>query len=195
MPASVFLSFHFERDSARALQISTAPGLAEACSFRGVITRLDRMALERQGSDRLRRWIDAEIGAANIAVILVGGGTWSSPSVHYAIQRCRAAGLPMIAVYIHRLADSHTGLRDSKGQNPLDLHYLTGSRPPVYLSQICRTFDWVTDQGEQNLPAWIAEAAAQGDHPKAPAPRPGRGLASSRHVSEDWDPKAFVAEP
>lgn len=208
MQQRVFLSFNCDRDAARAIHIASPRGLFETCEWRGLLGRSEWMALERRGRGAVQRWIDAELSSSSVTVVLIGAETCVSPWVHHAIQRTRAEGKGMVGVRIHRLPDPRTGLCDYRGLNPFEINYVTGSVPPVFLNSLYPTYDWVGDAGERNVRAWI-DAAAVRANPcpasrtrslSAPAPERGRSLSqcafsSSRHVSEDWRPAAWRAEP
>ena len=102
----------------------------------------------------------------------------------------------MLGVRVHRLPDPRTGLCDYRGLNPLEINYVTGSAPPVFLNSLYPTYDWVADAGERNVQAWIQAALARANPSPAPRARPlsSCGFSSSRHVSEDWCPAAWRAE-
>jgi len=208
MPPRVFLSFNCDRDAARALHVAGPRGLFETCEWRGLLSRSGWTALERRGRAAVQHWIDAELSSSSVAVILIGGETCASPWVHYAIQRSRAEGKGMIGVRVHRLADPRTGLCDYRGLNPFEINYVTGSVPPVFLNALYPTYDWVADAGERNFRGWIDAAASRAVSSAAPGSRPTAerqpersrplsscAFASSRHVSDDWSPAAWRAEP
>ena len=196
MPPRVFLSFNCDRDAARALHVAGPRGLFETCEWRGLLSRPEWTLLERRGRAAVQRWIDAEISASSLTVVLIGGETCASPWVHHAIQRTRAEGKGMLGVRVHRLPDPRTGLCDYRGLNPLEINYVTGSAPPVFLNSLYPTYDWVADAGERNVQAWIQAALARANPSPAPRARPlsSCGFSSSRHVSEDWCPAAWRAE-
>lgn len=208
MPPRVFLSFNCDRDAARALHVAGSRGLFETCEWRGLLGRQEWAALERRGRASVQRWIDAELSACSATVVLIGGETCAWPWVHHAIQHTRAEGKGMIGVRVHRLPDPRTGLCDYRGLNPFEVNYVTGSAPPVFLNSLYPTYDWVADAGERNLRNWIEAAAARAVPSSAPKPRglgatvaerhrpvASCGFSSSRHVSEDWCPAAWRAEP
>lgn len=208
MPLRVFLSFNCDRDAGRALHIAGSRGQLETCEWRGVLSCSEWITLERRGRAAVQPWIDAELSSSSVAVVLIGGETCAAPWVHYAIQRSRAEGRGMIGVRVHRLADPRTGLCDYRGLSPFEINYVTGSVPPVFLNSLYPTYDWVADAGERNLGTWIAAAAARANPgngsrvPPLAAPSAERsramascGFSSSRHVSSDWCPSAWRAEP
>jgi hypothetical protein len=208
MPHRVFLSFNCDRDAARAVHVAGPRGLFETCEWRGLLGRPQWAALERCGRAAVQRWIDAEISSSFVAVVLIGAETCAAPWVHYAIQRCRSEGKGMLGVRVHRLADPRTGLCDYRGLSPFEINYVTGSAPPVFLNSLYPTYDWVADAGERNLRTWIDAAAARANPPNGSRARPlggpvaersrpvsSCGFSSSRHVSDDWRPAAWRAEP
>lgn len=208
MPSRVFLSFNCDRDAARAVHVASPRGPFETGEWRGLLARSEWAALERRGSAAVQRWFDAELGLSSVVVVLIGGETCGAPWVHYALQRGRALGKGMLGVRVHRLADPRTGLCDYRGPNPFEINYVTGTAPPVFLSSLYPTYDWVADAGERNLPGWIDAAAARANPSPASRVRPlavpfpdrsrplsSCAFSSSRHVGDDWSPAAWRAEP
>lgn len=64
----------------------------------------------------------------------------------------------MLGIYIHNIKDQR-GNRDTKGENPFDYWYITKNGQKIYYSSLYSTYNWVNDDGYNNLGSWIAKAA------------------------------------
>ena len=82
----------------------------------------------------------------SVTVVLIGAETADREYVQYEIARSWEIDNGLIGVYIHKLKDSY-GDRDSKGNDPFTPSY-TG----------IKTYDWVNDDGYNNLGQWIESA-------------------------------------
>ena len=66
----------------------------------------------------------------------------------------------LLGIYIHNIKDQ-TGNRDKKGENPFNFWYKTINGEKTYYSLIYSTFDWVNDDGYNNLGKWVEKAAKE----------------------------------
>ena len=67
-------------------------------------------------------------------------------------------GSGLLGVYIHNIKDNK-GFIDIKGKNPFEYWYITENGVEKYFSQLYKTYDYINDNGYQNLGDWIEEAA------------------------------------
>ena len=87
--------------------------------------------------------------------------------VQYEIQESHRRKNGLLGIYVHRLKDQH-GERMRKGRNPFcnitveveeSFLGLWSNKERKRLSEIYPTYDWVDDDGYQNVGHWIEEAA------------------------------------
>lgn len=158
MARRVFFSFHFERDIWRVGQVRncwlTKPDRESA----GFWDAVKWEEAKRQGDDAIKRWINNSLNNTSVTVVLIGAETANRQWVTYEIQRSFAVGNGMLGIYIHNMKDKN-GLTDTKGANPFANIYVADSYPRRYLSDIYPVYDWVNNNGYQNLGVWIEEAA------------------------------------
>lgn len=145
----MFFSFDYDRDIWRVNQIRhswvTQGGMQDA----GYIDAVDFEKIRRQGEDAIRRWIDRQLEGTSVTVVLIGAKTSESKWVKYEINQSWNRDNGLIGVYIHNLKDQNRRV-DIKGANPfIKLGY-----------KGIRTYDWISDDGYNNLSKWI-EAAYQ----------------------------------
>ncbi len=159
MARRVFFSFHYERDVWRVNQIRNSwvtrdretAGFHDAAAFE---------AVERQGEDAVKRWIDRELENTSVTVVLIGAETSQRSYVGYEIQRSVVRGNGLLGVHIHNLRDRWSRT-DVQGRNPFDNWQMPRNGVQVSLSQIYSTYDWVNNSGNVYFADWIERAAQQ----------------------------------
>lgn len=156
MARKTFFSFHFERDSWRAGQVRNS-GLFKGDDA-GFIDKADWEEVKRKGDQAIKRWIDEQLHGTSTTVVLIGSETSERKYVGYEIEQSAKRGNGLIGIYIHRVKDVN-GRTDTKGKNPFDNWYYERNGKNVYFSEIYPTYDWVNDNGRDNLGKWIEAAA------------------------------------
>lgn len=147
MARRVFFSFHYERDIWRASQVRnswvTKPD-REAAGF------WDSAAWEevkKKGKDAIKRWIRDQLKGTSVTVVLIGTFTSEREYVHYEINQSWEKKNGLIGVYIHNMKDQDRRT-EKKGDNPFVKLGYKG----------IKTYDWVNDNGYENLGKWIEAA-------------------------------------
>jgi hypothetical protein len=154
----VFFSFHYDRDVWRANQVRnswvTKPDVATA----GFIDKAAFEAVQKQGDAAVEKWIDDQLKGTSVTVVLIGSESSTRKYVTYEIKQSYGKN-GMLGIYIHKLKDQD-GRTDVKGANPFDNLYITntdGSK--TYLSSLYPTYDWIDNNGYENIGKWVEEAA------------------------------------
>ncbi|MBC8181392.1 TIR domain-containing protein [candidate division KSB1 bacterium] len=144
----VFFCFHFERDIWRASQVRNswvtkpdreAAGFWDAAAWEEV---------KKKGDEAIKSWIRNQLEGTSVTVALIGTNTSDRKYVHYEINQSWDKKNGLIGVYIHNKKDQN-GKTDIKGFDPFVKLGYTG----------IRTYDWVNDNGYENLGKWIEAAA------------------------------------
>lgn len=149
MSRKIFFSFHFGRDAWRAGQVRNSDLLPNEDEV-GFIDKADWEEVKRKGDASIRNWIDAQLDGTSATVVLIGAETAQRPWVEYEIRESWRRGNAIVGVYIHNVKNEKLET-DAMGPNPLDRICLADGRP---LSAVCKTYDWVLDDGRNNLGAW-----------------------------------------
>lgn len=154
----VFFSFYYRRDNWRVIQVRnswvTKPG-QEACAF---LDRADWANIHAQGHAKIQEWIDNQLGSTSVTVVLIGKKTAGREWVDYEITKTHNDGKGMIGVYIHQLKNKD-GQTDTKGANPFDRFEVAENGSTTKLSALYDTYDWIDDDGYNNLAGWVEKAA------------------------------------
>lgn len=154
MARKVFYSFHYERDAWRAGQVRNSNLLADEDEY-GVIDGVEWEKIERQGREAIERWINEQLQYTSVTVVLIGAETADREWVRYEIRESWNRGNGLLGVRIHSVKDQNQRT-DMSGPNPFDQMRFTDGTP---LSSICQTYDWVNDNGRENLGKWAEESS------------------------------------
>jgi hypothetical protein len=159
MPKRVFFSFDFTDDLWRASVVRNRWIMepAPASGFWGIEFTVG--APPRK--EALEAFIDAEVEAAEVTVVLIGARTSRCEHVEYAIRRSTELGKGLLGIYIDQCKNRY-GSTTFRGQNPFELVLVDRDGMTPSLADLVPTYDWIEDDGARNLPAWIAEAARTG---------------------------------
>lgn len=155
MARKVFFSFHHKGDIGRIGQVRNS-WLTKG-EDAGYVDEADWESIKRQGDDAVKRWIDTQLNGTSVTVVLIGSETASRPWVDYEIRQSHRKGNGLLGIYIDDLKDFRTGMTSYRGANPFaninfkDSYRTLADEYPVY--------DWVRDNGYQNLGSWIETAA------------------------------------
>jgi len=158
MARRVYFAFHYQRDIWRVNQVRHTWVTKEDIEEAGYIDAADFEKVERQGEEAVNRWIDSQLEGTSVTVVLIGYETHARKYVGYEIEQSYKRGNGLLGIYIHNLKDRN-GNTDYKGNNPFDTWYITKNGQKIYFSQIYPTYDWVNDDGYNNIGDWIEAAA------------------------------------
>ncbi|MFD2649189.1 TIR domain-containing protein [Devosia albogilva] len=155
MPRKVFFSFHYKRDVHRVMQVRNSwvlrPG-GEASPF------YDKAEFEevKRRAGGIERWIEQQLAGTSVTVVLFGRETSSRPWVRHEIKRSFELGKGLLAIDIHNVRHPQRGA-DLPGVNPLST--FTVGREATPMNRLYSEYDWVLDDGYNNIGFWIEAAA------------------------------------
>lgn len=152
MARRTFFSFHYERDAWRAGQVRNC-NMLPTSDQSGFIDCVDWESIKRQGDAAIKRWILAQMEGSSVSAILIGAETALRP-VRYEILESWNRGNGLVGIRIHNIKDQNRAT-DVAGANPLESFNLSNGEG---ISSVCRVYDWVMNDGRNNLGAWIEEA-------------------------------------
>ena len=166
MARRVFFSFHYQDDIWRVSQIRNSRVTKdwEANTF---LDAASWESVRRKGDAAVKSWIDRQLDGTGVTVVLIGSQTAERRYVQYEIEESHRRGNGLLGIHIHRMKNQH-GETSSRGRNPFSnitveveetfLGFSVG-KERKRLSEIHPTYDWVGDEGYQNIGHWIEEAA------------------------------------
>lgn len=159
MTRRVFFSFHYERDAWRAGQVRNSNVIKDkSIETSDFIDSAKWEEVKRGGDDAIKRWIETQLNGTSVTVVLIGAKTSERKWIKYEINESLKKGNGLLGIRIHSIKDQNQQT-DSIGTNPFDNLYFNRDGRKVYLSEIYQTYDWVNDNGRENLGNWIEKAA------------------------------------
>ena len=158
MARKTFFSFHYENDVSRAMQVRHSWVTKENSDVAGFIDAADFEKIEKQGDAAVKKWIDQQLVGTSVTVVLIGSDTSQRPYVKYELQQSFERGNGMLGIYIHQKKDIH-GKTCSKGLNTFGEIGKDAQSNSIYFSNSFPCYDWVDDDGYNNMGKWIEAAA------------------------------------
>lgn len=145
MARRTFFSFHYERDVWRASNVRNSARFITSLESEWIDASLWEDA-KLTGDTALKGLMDNAIRGTSVTAVLIGSETYSRKWVQYEITKSIEKGNGLLGIYIHNIRNQ-SGVTDYRGNNPL----------PAGI----RTYDWVYDDGRNNLGNWVNSAYAE----------------------------------
>jgi hypothetical protein len=158
MARKAFFSFHYKNDVWRANIVRNSWVTKDTKEAAGFIDAAEFEKVEKSGADAIKKWIKDQLTGTSVTVVLIGAETNSRDYVKFELQESYSKGNGMLGIYIHQIKDS-TGNVSAKGSNQFGEIGKNSSGNPVYFSSDYPCYDWVADDGYNNMGKWIEDAA------------------------------------
>lgn len=158
MARRVFFSFHYARDVRRIVQVRNSwvvRAKEEAQPFYDAAEFEE--AKKRAGG--IEKWIEDQLKGTSVTVVLFGAETYEREWVRHEIKRSHELKKGLLAIDIHKIKDPQLGA-DVQGRNPLEYWQVEQNGRKVPFTSLYKTYDWVDDDGYNNMTKWIEAAAA-----------------------------------
>ncbi|GAA3099860.1 TIR domain-containing protein [Rhizobium viscosum] len=153
MARKVFFSFHYDRDVRRIQQVRQSWVIRERGAAQPFYDKAEFEDAKRRVGG-IENWIEEQLSGCSVTAVLFGRETYDRPWVKHEILRSYERKMGILAIDIHSVRDPLYGT-DQQGRNPLE-HW---SAKGVPFTSIYRTYDWVRDDGYNNIGGWIERAA------------------------------------
>ena len=152
MARRVFYSFHYSPDNWRAAMVRYIG------SIEGNRPATDNgwEAVKRGGDAAIRKWIADQMRNRSCTVVLVGASTANRKWINHEIVESWNAGMGVVGIRIHGLADSNGNVSPS-GPNPFD--FVTLGNPEKKLSSIVKCHNPAGRNGRERYD-WISRHLA-----------------------------------
>jgi MTH538 TIR-like domain (DUF1863) len=137
-----FFSFHYERDVQRASVVRKSAQFKSSITPEWIEASIWESA-KTIGPSAVQKLIDDALVGTSVTAVLIGAQTASRRWVKYEIDKSIERGNGLIGIYIHNIKD-FAGNTDYRGTNPLPAGY--------------PTYDWINDDGYNNLGTWVDDA-------------------------------------
>jgi len=158
MARKSFFSFHYKNDVWRAMQVRNSWVTKDDKEAAGFIDEADFEKIEKEGDAAIKNWIDKQLIGTSVTVVLIGSDTSNRAYVKYELQKSYAKGNGILGIYIHQKKDIN-GNTSTKGSNQFGEIGKDLNGTAVYFSVDYPCYDWVDDDGYNNMGNWIEAAA------------------------------------
>ena len=164
MTRRVYFSFHYDNDAWRAGQVRyswiTQPDRETA----GFWDHAEWETVRRQDEGTIKRWIDRQMEGSSVVCVLIGVNTCDRKWVRYEVQRAIEESKGVIGVRIHNLRDNE-GNTCPRGDT--DFGLVDGEHT---FEELFPVYDWVNDDGFNNIGDWVETAALIAGRPNLNQP-------------------------
>ena len=153
---NVFFSFHYENDVNRANVVRNSwiiRGNKEA----GFIDKADFEKIKAKGDRAVYDWIDKQLKGTSVTAVLIGEETCNRKFVRYELQQSYKRGNKIVGIYIHNIKDMITKTTSLKGKTNFGVLGQDIFGNDIYFFQVAKTYDWIKDDGYNNLGNWIED--------------------------------------
>lgn len=123
MAASVFASFHYDRDYWRVQQVLNM-GVLDG---QAILNSNDWEQIKRRGTQAIQNWIKKQMAPKTTLLVLVGAQTASREWVDYEIRHAWDSGKKVLGIRVHGLKNKD-GYIDTAGVNPFSKVSLKNGR-------------------------------------------------------------------
>jgi hypothetical protein len=158
MARKAFFSFHYKKDVVRANQVRNSWVTKDDKEAAGFIDAAAFEEVEKGGEAAIKKWIDNQLVGTSVTVVLIGTETNQRDYVKYELQKSFAKGNGLVGIYIHKCKDL-SGNTGAKGSNQFGEIGKDANGNAVYFSASYSFYDWVDDDGYNNMGKWIEAAA------------------------------------
>ncbi len=141
MARRVFFSFEYS-DVSRANVVRNS-WVTQGKEAAGFIDAAEFEKLKKQGAAAIKNWIDSQLNGTSVTVVLVGLHTCDSKWVKYEIEKSIEIGNGLLGIDVSKIKDLQEKTTDRCGKIPKGYDF--------YL--------WNSDNGYENMGAWIEKAA------------------------------------
>lgn len=158
MARKSFFSFHYANDVWRANIVRNSWVTKPDRETAGFIDASEFEEIKKKGDVEIKKWIDNQLSGTSVTVVLIGSETSNREYVFYELEKSYARGNGMLGIYIHNIKDQK-GNTSTKGSNTFGEIGRDKDGIPMFFSIDYPIYDWVDDDGYNNLGSWIEKAA------------------------------------
>jgi len=158
MTRRAFFSFHYKNDVWRANIVRNSWVLKDSKIAAGFVDAADFEDVKQKGDAAIREWINGQLYNTSVTVVLIGSETNQRDYIKYELRQSYARGNGLLGIYIHGIKNQD-GETSIPGSNQFGEIGKDSRGNPVYFSISFPTYNWVDDDGYNNMGTWIEEAA------------------------------------
>lgn len=149
----VFFSFHFQNDAFKVGQIRNSWLGNKAFEGQPYLDKAEWEKVERAGDRAIQNWIETQMKGTSVTIVLIGTQTLQRPWVRYEMRRTLERGAGLLGVSLSGMTNIDRTVEwksSPTAGTPFENKGLLTSYP---------IYNWVGDNGRENLSTWIERAA------------------------------------
>jgi len=158
MARKAFFSFHYKNDVWRANIVRNSWVTKDSKEAAGFVDAADFEEVQKGGDEAIKKWIREQLNGTSVTVVLIGSETNSRDYVKYELEQSYKKGNGILGIYIHQIKDKN-GNSATKGSNHFGEIGKDANGKSVYISSDYTCYDWISDDGYNNMGKWIEDAA------------------------------------
>lgn len=158
MARKVFFSFHYVNDVWRANIVRNSWVTKDDKEATGFIDAADFEKVRKGGDTAIKKWITEQLIGTSVTVVLIGSETSNRDYVKYELEKSWEKGNGILGIYIHQIKDKDSKTA-TKGDNFFGPIFTSPNDDKKYFCERFNTYDWVEDNGYNNMGKWIEAAA------------------------------------
>lgn len=158
MARKAFFSFHYKNDVWRANIVRNSWVTKDDKEAAGFIDSADFEEVEKGGEAAIKKWIREQLNGTSVTVVLIGSETNSRDYVKYELEKSWKKGNGILGIYIHQIKNKD-GKTSAKGSNTFGPIFTSHDDDKKYFYERFETYNWVGDDGYNNMGKWIETAA------------------------------------
>ncbi|MFT6905966.1 MAG: hypothetical protein ACJAS1_002629 [Oleiphilaceae bacterium] len=153
MARQTFFSFRYKADNWRAANTRSS-WVTQDRKASGFFDTAKWEEVKKKKDSDIESWIDEQLKGTSVTVVLIGSDTVGKKWIDYEMKASHKKGNGMLGIYIHKKKDSN-GKTSKKGNNPFaNWEFKKAGEVIKY-----PTYDWINDDGYNNMGDWIEAAA------------------------------------
>jgi hypothetical protein len=160
MARRVFFSFHYENDVWRVNQVRNSWVTKPNSEAAGFIDAADFEEVKKGGDAAIKKWIDSQLNGTSVTIVLIGSETCNRDYIKYELEQSWKKGNGILGIYIHN-CKNQDGKTSSKGSTSFGAIFQSSTDNKNYFFERFSVYDWVDDDGYNNLSKWIESAATK----------------------------------
>lgn len=157
MARRVFFSFHYERDVSRAAVVRNSNITQDKAGF---VDMASWEEVKKGGDDAIERWIDRNLEGTSVTAVLLGAETATRKYVQSEVKKSWNKGNGLLGIRIHNIKNLQQET-DYPGGTEFGFNFKHDDGSVKSFAQSFHIYDWVNDDGYNNLEKWIETAAKQ----------------------------------
>lgn len=153
-----FFSFHYENDVWRANIVRNSWVTKADRESAGFVDAAEFEEVKKGGDAAIKRWINSQLDGTSVTVVIIGSETCNRDYVKYELEQSWKKGNGILGIQVHKVKDKE-GNTCAEGNNTFGPIFTSNTDNKQYFYERFPTYNWVDDDGYNNLGTWIEQAA------------------------------------